>query len=297
MGFISSYTSTYNRYESNLAKNLGLAEVDRIILQKLNSNYDLFLIEIKENNETRVMEIWDEMLDILSVPELDPDRSLTYNQIKAQYAPQTLGPNDSPIFAGLTVNGSIDCSGLTCTGEIFTGEGVVLSPTTRVYSRNGNDVAVEGNSFKVVNGANVLDIAPTGVDGFEISMGQFNLSFTGDGSVLVRNSQGNSAVFSLEGLTLNGWDLYTIAGGLLLKIAGSGDAYYFKNNGALTMFDTTSSSESAIGFDEGMYTNDKPVSGIKNIGFYAGAKLYQDGNELKVDFGGQIYKLDKTLVP
>ncbi len=125
MSFVNSYISTYDRFVSELGDNVVLAEEDRNILQKVNTNYDLFLEALNSDNETEAMSRWEILLDLVNVPEDDDDRSRTYDYLRTQFLPQSLGPSATPTFEGVEIDGgNIEVTG-TVDGRDVSTDGAI----------------------------------------------------------------------------------------------------------------------------------------------------------------------------
>jgi len=95
MGFIISYDATINRFILELGENLRLAEIDRNLLQKVNSEYDLFLYYVYNDIEDPGLATWLILLDLLKVDPSDSDWDLTWEELKTMFVPSSLGESNT----------------------------------------------------------------------------------------------------------------------------------------------------------------------------------------------------------
>lgn len=119
MGFLTAYTSLYDQYTNHLKVNRRLSENDQNTLQKVNSEFDLFWNNIVRGNVTTTLDSWASLLDVLSVPLSDPDRSLTYSELWDIYIDGSEKPVALPILGIVDV---IDAANVTLDaglGNIF----------------------------------------------------------------------------------------------------------------------------------------------------------------------------------
>lgn len=200
MGFITAYEATTNRFITELGQNIVLAEIDRNLLQKVNSEYDLLLYYIYNNDEAPGLATWLILLDLLSVDSSDPDWDLTWEELRAMFVPSSLGEANTSSNLGSGVGLFTTKSGVNLPFKSL------IEGTNVSFDVTGTDITINSTGGGETNTASNLGtgegLATTkaGVDlPFKSLIEGTNISFDVTSTGITINATGSSDADTLEG--------------------------------------------------------------------------------------------------